>query len=289
MDRSAPFQEFLKAVADKELRVREYLNQEASIKKWEAEHSGPATITGAYSAITCIRRQIPIFSVLANYITQQIFVACSAGNYVFDLSKFTANNLDLETIKQGGRKVFFHGLESNRHAEMHRFVTFMGKAGYAENFNDSGFMNPEEMNRFLHYNNPGGPSRALYLSDLQPKENQIGFILANGEKIGEWIHWLPFVRFARKEDEQDEPALRLYEIFHPRPWTKDGILMSTPPAYSVFKAIPGSANVVIDVDRFSYFENPSQIRSTLIVAPFDNYWTSRIISQYGYREILLEC
>lgn len=140
------------------------------------------------------------------------------------------------------------------------------------------------MNEFLHYGKPGGPSRALYLSSLQPSESPVGFILANGEKIGEWIHWLSFVQFSRSQSDDSQPALILYEIFQDRPWTKEGVLMSTPPNYSIFREYNGK--LFIDTSWLLRMPNPSQLRSTLIVASCDNRWAVRSSSQSGYRPIM---
>jgi len=145
-------------------------------------------------------------------------------------------------------------------------------------------MGPNERERFLHYGKPGGPSRILYLSSLQPRSVPIGFILANGEKIGEWIHWLAFIQFARSQTDESQPALTLYEIFQERPWTKEGVLMSTPPNYSVFREY--GSRLYIDTSWLLRMPNPSRLRSTLIVAPFDNRWAIRASSQSGYRPII---
>jgi hypothetical protein len=146
-------------------------------------------------------------------------------------------------------------------------------------------MDKGDIEKYNVYSLPGGPSRPYYLSDLQPGNEPVGFVLANGEKITEFIHWLPLVTFARRRIDQAEPALCLFEIFQDRPWTRDGILMSTPPAYSVFKQIDTDGRMVIDVGKFSSFTNPSQIRSTPILAPSDNQWARRVVNQYGYRQI----
>lgn len=53
--------------------------QEGALKRWEKIGEGPASITGASAAITCVRRGGIIFSVLLNYITQELIVACSSG------------------------------------------------------------------------------------------------------------------------------------------------------------------------------------------------------------------
>ena len=166
----------------------------------------------------------------------------------------------------------------------------MGKSGYRENFLDSRLIDEKDLSDLLHYHLPGGPLRILYLSTFQPDDDPIGFILANGEKITEWIHWLPFVRFAQKENDQSELALKLYEVYQDRPWTKDGVLMSTPPAYSIFRKASNDSRMVIDVNRFADFSNPSKIRSTLLIAPRNNHWATRVVNQFGYRpiEILTE-
>jgi hypothetical protein len=284
-DRSAQLKKLLEQVPNKNERVINIVRKDISRKKWEEQFGVPAEITGGASAITCIRRGVPIFSVMVNYITQQLFVSCSAGNYVLDLPEDT-KGIDLNYVREKGRKIFFRDIDSR--GDTHRFVTFMGKQGYKENFMDSRLMTEEEMGKYLHYDLPGGPLRVLYLSNLQPSDATIGFVLANGEKIGEWIHWLPYIRFARKENDEDEPALRLFEIYQDRPWTKEGILMATPPAYSIFKPVSGNdGRMIINVGQFSAFDNPSQIRSTLILAPPDNQWATRVVNQYGYRPIEL--
>lgn len=282
-DRSRQIKELLEAVEDKSRTVGEIISDPACRDRWNQKFGSPVQITGGASAITCVRRGVPIFSVIVNYITRQLYVSCSAGNYVVDLPE-RFSKLDLDFVQMQGRKIFFRDV--NNHGDMRRFTTFMGKSGYKENFIDSGLMCEAEMNKNLYYNLPGGPSRVLYLSDLQPAEIPIGFVLANGEKISEWIHWLPYVRFARKAYDQGEPALRLFEVYQDRPWTKEGILMSTPPAYSIFKPVSeGNGHMIINVGHFSSFDNPSQIRSTLIVTPSDNQWATRVVNQYGYRPI----
>ena len=286
-DRSAQIKKLLESVADKSQRIGDIVKKKYTKSQWVKQFGGPAEITGGSSAITCIRRGVPLFAVMVNYITQQFFLSCSAGNYVYSLPE-KKPVLTVDFIRSHGKRLYFRGLDSNRSAEAQRFVTFMGKTGYRENLVASKLMDDEEIGKYLHYDLPGGPLRVLYLSTLQPANKQIGFILSNGEKIGEWIHWLPFIRFARKEDDQGEPALRLFEVYQDRPYTRDGILMSTPPAYSIFKPVrENDSKMVIDVSKFGSFSNPSTVRATLIATPFDNDWATRIVNQYGYRAIEL--
>jgi len=284
-DRSNQLKEFL-AQFPEDNKISDILGDPKNIIKWEEKYNSPASITGASSAISCVRRGLPIFAVIINYITQELCVSCAAGNKILKLPNERPDLIDLDYVRKNGQVLLFPNIDGQKMTSMQRFVTFLGdvgKIGYRENFIDSRFMTEEQMGKFLHYGKPGGPSRALYLSSLQLEEFPIGFILANGEKISEWIHWLSFVRFARSLQDTSQPALILYEVFQDRPWTKEGILMSTPPNYSVFREYNGK--MYIDTSWLLKMPNPSKLRSTIIVAPYDNRWAVRTSSQFGYRAI----
>lgn len=286
MDRSIQFAEFLRGVEQKDEKLGAVLRHPEARTRWEQEYGAPAAITGASSAITGVRRGVPIFSVMVNYCTQQLFVACSAGIYAVDLPD-TPPDADLGYVRVQGTPVLFRAIGRNRHAEARRFVTYLGKRGYRENFLDSGLIQEQEMTQYLHYGLPGGPMRIFYLSSLQPEAVPIGCIISNGEKIGEWIHWLSFLRFVRTSEDRREGALQAFEVYQDRPWTKDGILMATSPPYSVFREVRESGGkVVIDVRRFSDFDNPSKLRSTLLVTPCGNQWATRVVKQHGYRSVV---
>lgn len=283
-DRSNQLREFL-GQFPKRTKIGDIFKNPGTEAKWEIKFGSPASITGATSAISCVRRGIPIFAVIINYITQELMVSCAAGNRILKLPNERPDAMDLKHVRTNGKLLTFPGIDGDVRV-MQRFVTFLGdagKTGYRENFIDSKFMNERQMAKFLHYEKPGGPSRILYLSSLQPSSTPIGFVLANGEKIGEWIHWLPFVQFARSVNDDSQPALILYEVFQGRPWTKEGVLMSTPPNYSVFREYGGK--FFIDTSWLLKMPNPSQLRSTLIIAPYDNRWAVRSSSQSGYRPI----
>jgi hypothetical protein len=284
-DRSNQLKAFL-AKFPKEQKIGDIFGEEETIRRWEKDFSAPASITGATSAISCVRRGIPIFAVIVNYITQEMAVSCAAGNRILSLPNERPDLIDLDYVRLNGNLLSFPNIDGEMKS-MRRFVTFLGdtgKVGYKENFLDSGLMSEVQMAEFLHYGKPGGPSRALYLSSLQQELIPVGFVLANGEKIGEWIHWLPFVQFSRSLNDDSQPALILYEVFQDRPWTKDGILMSTPPNYSVFREHNGK--MFINTNGLLQMANPSQLRSTLIIAPYDNRWAVRASSQSGYRPII---
>lgn len=293
-DRSNQLKEFL-GEFPRQRKVGDIFNDPNTSVKWEDRYGMPASITGSTSAVSCIRRGVPIFTVIINYITQQMTISCAAGNRIVKLSNEYTDTLDLRYILANGEAIVFPYLDGNV-VNMRKFVTFLGdakKIGYMENFRDSGLVSKEQaadkalleefLERFLHYGKPGGPSRALYLSSLQPRSAPIGFVLSNGEKIGEWIHWLSFVQYARSQSDDSQPALVLYEVSQDRPWTKEGVLMSTPPNYSVFREYNGK--LYIDTNWLLRMPNPSQLRSTLIVAPYDNRWAVSSSSQSGYRPI----
>lgn len=283
-DRSKQIKQSLEAAENREQTVSEVFSRQEFKKEWEEKFGAPVSITGGTSAVTCVRKGVPIFAVIVNYITNQLFVACSAGCYAYKITPDNFDGINIDMIIKKGEKIFFSNNCSTSDAK--KFVTFMGKSGYKENFLDSYFMPESDLVNNMHYNECGGPSRVLYLSNLQPKAKPIGFVLANGEKITEWIHWLPFVRFAHPEHDQGESALNLYEVSQDRPHVKEGILMSTSPVYSIFKSID-NGKMVIDVPKFATLPNASHVRSTLMLAPSDNSWVSQIAEKYDYRRIVL--
>jgi len=121
----------------------------------------------------------------------------------------------------------------------------------------------------------------LYLSELQNKHGPVGFILSNGEKIGEWMHWLSFVKYAHNKNGGE--ALQVYEISLERPWTKNGMLMSTSPPYSIF--CDGEDKQYLDISRLRNFKHPSRFRSMIVVVPYNNERIIHVLEQHEYREI----
>ncbi len=109
--------------------------------------------------------------------------------------------------------------------------------------------------------------------------------MANGEKIGEWTHWLPFIRYARRPDDNSASALRLFEVSQTQSLMIDGYVMMTSPDYSIFKHSGEHRSTIIRSERLQDRENPSKYRSTLILIPASNQWALNQVEQYGYREI----
>lgn len=285
-DRSSQLKSFIETMAkDKPLDKLGELMAEGTIEKWESLFEPPAIITGATGSITCVRKGAIIFSVILNYITQTLFVASPVSISRFQLPSFQTKNLEevgFSTIVKNGTELSFLASDSicQSAPDFKRFVTFLGKTGYRENFVDSMIFieNPDD---FLHHKVPGGPARILYLSELQKEYGPIGFILANGEKIGEWIHWLAFAKFAKNP--QGGQALKVFEISLDRPWTKEGILMSTSRPYSLF--CNEGNTTYMDISRLRNFNHPSRFRAMLVVTPFDNERIIYIMHEHEYREI----
>lgn len=290
-DRSDNLAGFLKAMEAEHGNEKfgQVVARKEAIEKWEATSQSPVSITGATGAITCVRKGRIIFSVIINYISQQLVVACPSGITIVKLDDndtAKGRKFGLAEVQKRGTAVEFNPVSPESPWEHFKYYTaFRGsvrKTGYNENLIASEIMPAEDCETFVRHRAPGGPARILYLSALQPADQPMGFILANGEKITEWIHWLPFAMFARRGNER---MLRVFEISHPRPTMKEGILMATAPVYSVFQHFDGE--MAVDVNYFRRFPNPSRYRSTLIVAPRGNEWVNHLMKQLCYREIIL--
>lgn len=258
------------------------------IGAWESIGDNPASVTGACAGITCVRQGQAILSVLINYITQELTVACPDGVKLLKLCHYKelkSRGVTYKEVMEDGQVVQFPPLHPNAPwDDLKYFTCFMGnekKKVYVENLRDSQILSAEDREKFARHQQPGGPCRILYLSSLQPKELPMGFILANGEKITEWIHWLPFARFSNHGDGK---SLKIFEVSHDRPWTKDGILMSTSEPYSVFQEFNG--RLCLDVNFLRRIENPSKYRSTLIVTYSSNDLISLEAQSHCYRQIL---
>jgi hypothetical protein len=285
-DRSKYLKKFIEKISDfdKDTPIGKLMKEKEGINEWEKIGEEPASITGATSAITCVRKGEIVFSVILNYITRTIFVASSGNIKSFQLPEYDDNHLediDFTQIVKNGKHLNFPPVRNTCFTpeDRKRFVTFLGKTGYLENFKASMIFLNDPLD-FTHHKEPGGPARILYLSELQKGFGSIGFILANGEKITEWIHWLAFAKFAKNHE--GAPSLKVFEISIERPLTKEGILMSTSPPYSIFcsEEIP-----FVDISRLGKFDNPSRFRSMLVVVPEDNEKICRTMIQHDYRDV----
>ncbi|KPJ54942.1 hypothetical protein AMJ47_02635 [Parcubacteria bacterium DG_72] len=286
-DRSSQLEEFFKRLSkdNQTAKIGNLIADCDHEKLWEEMFEAPVIITGSTGSITCVRKGKIVFSVILNYIAGIVFVATDVGIYSYQLENFSDlsnEEINFSTIFKKGKKLNFPGVRELGYNsdDCKRFVTFLGKTGYRENFNDS-MLFIKDPNEFLHHLKPPGPPRPLYLSELQKDHGPVGFILSNGEKIGEWMHWLSFVKYARNIN--GGYALSVYEISLERPWTKNGMLMSTSPAYSLF-CNEGSGSY-LDISRLRNFKRPSQFRCMIVVVPWDNERIIHVLKQHEYREI----
>ena len=278
IDRSSQLREFLETSTDRSKTVGDFLTRESTIDEWEKHFGDPASITGASIALSCVRRGAPICSAIVNIISQELFVACRSGVFRFALPhyrKLQPSLIHLGNVVHCGETLKFRSFEDTQQnfEGARHFVTFTGsseKQGYGENLIESGLLTKKEIDEYLAYDRPGGPLRILYLTSIQPVNKSIGLIISNGEKIGEWVHWLPFFRYGKPGGVTQSP-LCLFEIYYERPLVKDGTLMATPPMYSIFRADPDRL-ASINFDRIKEFEHPRLIRSMLLVMPPSNYW-----------------
>lgn len=287
-DRSKNLAQYFSAISNKTLPMASVVGTPKACRLWEETNSGPAIVTGACSSVACFVDGKPLCSAIINYITQHLFVACAAGIRMFKLGKgMDERSLTLERVLQDGKRIYFHPIQNSNVEHMLRFTTFLGKAGYKENFLLSGLMDETEMGRRLVYDLPGGPLRILYLSNLFTGSPPLGLIFANGEKFGEWAPWTAYVANATLPNDDDEVGLKLFEVFQDNSGNKQGVQMAPSPNYSLFrKASEQGEDFIIDPGILSRFDNPSQARATLLVTPRRNRAVRSLMESNGYRRIL---
>lgn len=285
-DRSNQACEFLGKYGKQDERVIDVIRRPETSKLWESLYGGPLAITSSSSAICCIRRGLPVAAVILNHLAEQMTLACAAGIYQVKLPEDLSLSITLDYVQEHGEQLQFP--QPDYHAGQ-KIVAFIGKPerGYPQNFDSCRLVTDTDLGKHLHYNLPGGPSRVLYLSNLQPDREPIGVVVANGEKIGEWIHWLAFTRFAHRMDDHSAPALRLFEVSQNQSLMIDGYLMMPSPDYSIFVYHDDRRRrVIVSSEKLQSLVNPSKYRSTLVLIPANNKWALNQVEQYGYREII---
>lgn len=284
-DRSNQACEFLNTYGQQGERVIDVIRRPETSELWVTQYSGPLSITSSTSAICCVRRGLPIAAVILNHLTEELALACAAGIYCVKLPPDLSVAVTLDYVQEHGQRLEFP--QPDYHSGQ-KIVTFIGKPdrGYPSNFSSCRLVTDTDLHKHLHYDLPGGPSRVLYLSNLQPDGEPIGMVVANGEKIGEWIHWLAFTRFAHRADDHSAPALRLFEVSQNQSLMIDGYLMMPSLDYSIFVDYNDSHRVIISSERLQGLVNPSKYRATLVLIPANNKWALSQVEQYGYREII---
>lgn len=294
IDRSKFFKRFILHLFFKKTGSEDYSESDLTIgdlwkefdviKEWEELlKEPPAEITGATTALTCIVEGRAVCSVIGNVITGNIVLACDLGVYLVNLKKVATNRIWLDDICSTSTKIYFPGPSADNSDILKKFVTFTGKDGYREHFEASKIiLGKNGMDRYLYHREPGGPSRAAYLSSLNSGCPEVGFILYNGEKITEWCHALPIVKNAK--DGEGKPLLRIFEVFTDPIMAKNDIAMSNAPDVSIFYDCP-SIGKFMNINRIGQFRNPSHYRLMLIICHRDNIWLTTVMTKKCFREI----
>lgn len=287
IDRSSQMKEFLTRMSAgfQTTSIFERLNDVDIVDMWENKIAEkPSIITGGTTAITCLIGGSVLAAVIVNHIYRNIMIAVEAGVYTFslELSEKELKALDMAKIVKKGTNVYFPGSERtcNSVSDKKIYTAFAGKEGYPENLQESKIFIDDCMTH-IHHDKPGGPTRVFYLSNLQKTFGPVGFILSNGEKITEWIHWLAVVKYGK--DINGNPALEVYEVSIKRPNTKEGILMSCYPTYSIFTQRNDEA--YIDIAFLRRFPASSHYRAMLVVVPRDNDTMIDAMNKHGFREL----
>lgn len=242
---------------------------------WEKQCGGNIEYSGPYGSITAIRHHNVLFNTMINYITGKIYIASERCIGSIDKSE-VFRSLGQREIKRSGDLlksicpiVFGFETSSDVKGEYEKkFVTYCEGQKYKDNLIASGVISlqPDEpCQKYLAYSIPGGPARILYLKH----PSDVGFIMANGEKITEWLGWLAYVKFSQS-------SLQAYELSFESCWTRDGVLMAPSAIYSILGDVveesAGQAykNPQVDLQKLKYLKNPSKYRSTIVICHRSN-------------------
>jgi hypothetical protein len=270
MDRSKVLGRFLSRRSGS---VAEVFGDSQTVVDWERECGGDIELTGPYGSITATRHHHILFNVMINYVTGRLYITCDAAAGVIDLRNAfeDPDGLRLKRTADFLRSltpVDFPESRNWRDEKALRFVTYCRGEKYEDNLLASDLAQLKTMEEIrthrLAFDEPGGPARILYRS-----KSDVGFILSNGEKLGEWIGWLAWVAHS-------EGRLRAYEISFDSSWTRDEILMAPGQAYTVLgddvRHDRGRRTKVVKLNlvKLKFLSNPSQYRSTLVVCPASN-------------------
>jgi hypothetical protein len=224
------------------------LQSGAVVADWEGANGGTAILTGSSCSLTLVKRGEILFTVLLNYIAKRIFVACPEA----------VAHVSITRVRESSYKpdATWEALRFSEMGEAHRYVTFLGEESYLRYLKES---NPREFDKLPDDTHPVGPGRILHLSALNP--DPPGFILANGEKIGEWIGWLAFCRYSGE--------LAAYALYPRTVFARDHVLIAPSPKYSILETRDGRLR--LNFAKLRFFENPSRYRETILIAHRDNH------------------
>lgn len=170
-----------------------------------------------FVGITFIRGLVPRFSVLADYLTGQVVVACAAfvkvGTLEAGLEELELEGEDLVfEPRKGFAAVFFPG--DGQTADDRR------RLARALELED----HPAVLER------PGGPARVLALASLEGSleaPRDIAVVASVGEKLTEFVHWVGIAVHSK--------SLAVYELSPEGAFAQDRLLLAPSERYSIFR------------------------------------------------------
>ena len=263
-DRSKPFakalDDFKKTEPDKK-----YVADAINDPNWSLQG-----LDAPFASITCVRDSKMCFNVMCNYTSGEIYVACAAMIKYGPVEKCP----NPEAMAEYGKDIVFARRDGTN------LITFVGTPDkknaegnedkkrklYEDHLTNLGFglqdLPPPK------YQDPGGPARILYLSDMPQSQGakssicpyRPAFILSNGEKICEWAGWLAYAAHSE--------SLRAYELIAEKVSARDFILLAPPPTYSLFSIDANSCK--LKLERVTGLDRPVTFRSAIVVTHFES-------------------
>ena len=203
---------------------------------------------------------------MLNYITQEIIIACEKfiGYHQACKIPLSEGEFDYSNFK----KIDLSFLSKDKAT----YITYLGKPIYKKCLEKAKLI-PNNYNSVEE--EPGGPLRILYLSDIN--ETPVECIFSNGEKIGEWLGWLAFCKYSKK--------LTAFSVYPESDFSqKDNILMYPSPPYSILEN--RDDKMFLNFNKLMYFKNPSRYRELILITYKDNHHLTAIIEANKSRQLI---
>jgi len=266
LDGSSMLEKFLSKQDNKKMCVGRALFEDACVPSriWESEFGKPVDLTSCCTALTAVMNGKLLHAALYNY--------CTGETFLFDETGFCSHGRLRSTIKFPAD---FRGLIAVR---QHEGATYCGKDAYKENLQRIDL--PVEARIVEKYSqHTTGPMRPLFLSDLfrgYEDPRMLGFVLANGEKITEWIHW--FLMFPKYT------GLKLFEVIDKNCGEIRGVPTAVRDASeSIFQeSVDGFR---LNLSKLMSLKNPAEYRSTLVICDSSNKVICDWAAANGHRNV----
>jgi hypothetical protein len=260
-DRSSQFADFIRFLLkeneseDKNMSLKDLLNRTDIKLLWESRYGKPASITGSCCSLTVVKNSKLLFTISLNYITSEIFFSTTEICCYSHIDMIDINNLNHEIFDKSSnwKKISF-----NEHSHEKTLITFLGKDSYQKYFDDSKIFDRNTWD--IIDQNPGGPHRILYLSELSDRIPD--FIMANGEKIGEWLGWLLYVKASGQ--------LEAFALTPKAVLARDEILLAPSEPYSILEKDEND-ELFINFEKLKCYPNPSRYREMIFITSKYNH------------------